>query len=116
MTPHGSTSCGCWPAEDDAAAAREGWGIFQCSDSNHEDFELQCIDTPDDGADALDGDDEAWRLVADRAAEGSPLHQRAIGFLALHAPGELAHHAAHRSGRLDLCICVGCTAPEEGAA
>ena len=64
-------------AEQDAAGA-EGWDLFATGGGKvHEPYELQALI---DGR--WEGDDEqAWRHVAERAADGSRLHERAIQFL-----------------------------------
>lgn len=101
-----------WLAEDQAAACREGWDIFECGDVNHEPYELEKIDTPDDEDwVVLDDDMDAWRIVTEGAANGSPLHQRAIAFLACWSPGELVHIASNLGGQPDRCTCAWCRSP-----
>jgi len=96
-----------WPFADQEAAGKEGWDIFWCGDGDsHEPYEIQAIDCPAEDELQLDDDCEAAFHVIDRAAEGSPLHMKAIAFLVVEAPRELAHWAAVRSG--GVCPCRGC--------
>lgn len=98
-----------WPAADQDAAISEGWDLFQC-DLDHEPFELERIDFPEDGSDAtFDDDTEAWDHVVTRAVEGSDLHNRALLFLAYASPGEIVHIAMWRAGLGETCPCVPCT-------
>ncbi|MBK9003570.1 MAG: hypothetical protein IPM41_06820 [Sphingomonadales bacterium] len=48
-----------------------------------------------DADERFTSDDEAWRHVAARAAEGSAYHGAALDFLRDHSPGEYAAVAAH---------------------
>lgn len=99
-----------WPAADQDAAIREGWDLFECSDLEHEPFELERIDFPEDGTEApFAGDVEAWEHVVTRAVAGSDLHNRALLFLAYVSPGEIVHIAMWRAGLGDDCPCVPCT-------
>lgn len=99
-----------WPAADQDAAISEGWDVFECRDTEHEPFELERIDFPEDGSEApFAGDPEAWEHVVTRAVAGSDLHNRALLFLAYASPGEIVHIAFWRAGIGDQCPCVGCT-------
>lgn len=75
-----------WTRVDSAAAMAEGWDIFSCDDSAHGPYQLQKLDEGDQFPD--DGD--AWRHVVKLAASESPLHIRALAFLADKNPTELA--------------------------
>jgi hypothetical protein len=80
-----------WARDDQLTAQAEGWDVFMCDDVAHPPFELQRIDFPDDGGEAKFPDDmAAWAHVVKRAAEGSPLHSRALAFLEAASPVE--HH------------------------
>jgi len=85
-----------WDIADQNAALAEGWDIFLCSDVEREPFELQRLDYPEEHgaeAEAFDDDVDAWRHVHRLACEGSPLHNRALAFLAEHSPVEFIHIA-----------------------
>lgn len=75
-----------WRPEDVEVAQSEGWDLFDNGGADgHADFELcRC-----DDLELFDGDAEAWRHVARRAAAGSPTHVRALAFLAIVAPEDL---------------------------
>lgn len=75
-----------WTAADSGAAYKEGWDIFECSAYGHDAWEVQ----RDDDAAILEDDADAWKLIVDGAAAGSPLHVKALAFLKQHAPGEHA--------------------------
>lgn len=83
-----------WTPSDQAAAAAEGWDIFDCDGSDNGPWQLQCFDNPAEAgwpqgkAYPFGCDPDAWRHVLTRAAAGSPLHQRALQFLEQHSPAE----------------------------
>lgn len=84
-----------WSVDDSAAATREGWDLFECSGSEHGDFQLQRFDFPSDVDTApkpypFEEDDDVWRYVRTHAAAGSPLHRKALNILRLRNPAELA--------------------------
>lgn len=76
-------------ANDSAVRNREGWDLFECSDSEHAPYELERVDFAEDDCDQLEGDEDAVRLVVSRAAGGSAVHVRALAFLALCSPEDL---------------------------
>lgn len=85
-----------WTREDAMAATDEGWDIFECSGSENGPWQIQSFDCPEEwpGWDEgkpypFDGDADAWVYVWTRARGGSPLHQRALTFLAEHNPTEI---------------------------
>ncbi|WP_157681612.1 hypothetical protein [Mycobacterium sp. JS623] len=83
-----------WSDEDSAAASREGWDLFECSGSDHGDMQLQRFDCPDEVENApipypFDSDADVWRHVKTRAADGSPLHRKALDLLSVRNPAEL---------------------------
>lgn len=83
-----------WLAEDSAAAAREGWDLFECSGSDHGDLQLQRFDCPAEVECAPDPypfatDEDVWRHVRMRAASGSALHMKALAILGVENPDEL---------------------------
>lgn len=104
-----------WVAADQDAAISEGWDVFECNDSEHEPFELERIDFPEDGSEApFAGDPEAWEHVVTLAVAGSDLHNRALLFLAYASPGEIVHIAMWCAGLGETCPCVPCTAHRPG--
>lgn len=73
------------PDFDNGQAHAEGWGIFDlCEEGRTDPYQLQRVD--EDARFA--SDDEAWRHVAARAAEGSTYHSAALDFLRRSSPGE----------------------------
>ncbi|OZB34761.1 MAG: hypothetical protein B7X51_00815 [Pseudomonas sp. 34-62-33] len=83
-----------WGAADALAAAKEGWGLFDTSDSANGPWQVQAFDDPEAATaqfgvtvPKLDGDDLAWRLVFHGKAAH---HAAARAFLAAHNPIELA--------------------------
>lgn len=86
MTPYDE------PAFDNGQAHAEGWGIFDlCEIGRPDPYQLQCVDADEQFA----SDDDAWRYVAARAAEGSAYHRSALDFLRDHSPGEHEALTAH---------------------
>ncbi|MFC6623921.1 hypothetical protein [Novosphingobium panipatense] len=84
------------PAFDNRQAHAEGWGIFDlCEVGRPDPYQLQRVDADE----CFASDDEAWRHVAARAAEGSAYHRAALDFLRDHSPGEYAAVAAHAAAR-----------------
>ncbi|MEA3044605.1 MAG: hypothetical protein QOH47_2443 [Sphingomonadales bacterium] len=65
-----------WTPADDAAAAREGWGVFEVGGEVDLDgqFEIQ----RDDEAGTFGDDEAALAHVRERAKQGSGLHRRAL--------------------------------------
>jgi len=62
------------------AARREGWDVFDCDldpEGQHQ-FQLQRIDTPEDGTPPFPDDRDAWQHVVTRARAGSALHRAAL--------------------------------------
>jgi len=62
------------------AARREGWDVFYCDldpEGQHR-FQLQRIDTPEDGTPPFPDDRDAWQHVVTRARAGSALHRAAL--------------------------------------
>jgi hypothetical protein len=82
-----------WRPADAGVAATEGWGLF---DTGREPVvEIQCIDTPDMGEPALDGDEAAWDALLDGIVRGSPTHGRAFAIVVANAPSHAAELVAH---------------------
>jgi hypothetical protein len=80
------------PPFDNQQAHAEGWGIFDlCEVGRADPYQLQRIDEDERFA----SDDDAWRYVTARAAEGSAYHRTALDFLRDHSPGEHAALIAH---------------------
>lgn len=63
-----------WTAEDSAAACLEHWDIFEL-DGDPNRPEIQVLD---ENPGPYSSDDDVIALVERRAAEGSPLHQKAL--------------------------------------
>lgn len=64
------------------AVWREGWGIFDCDGSDNGPFQICRIDSvDDDDVPQLEDDSAAWRIVLNRAAEGSAIHRAALQFV-----------------------------------
>mgnify|MGYP001788404226 FL=1 len=62
------------------AARIEGWDVFDCDldpEGRHQ-FQLQRIDTPDDGTPPFPDDRDAWQHVVTQARTGSALHRAAL--------------------------------------
>jgi len=62
------------------AAMREGWDVFDCDldpEGRHQ-FQLQRIDTPEDGTPLFPDDRDAWQHVVMRARARSALHRAAL--------------------------------------
>lgn len=91
-----------WSYADQAAAGAEGWDLFDTGSDGqhgyHDPFELQRIDFPVDGdgneidspfTDPAKGEGGAWEHVLHRALGGSPLHAKALAFIATHSPREI---------------------------
>lgn len=75
------------PAFDNRQAHGEGWGIFAlCEIGRADPFQLQGVDADEIFA----SDEDAWRHVAARGAEGSEYHRSALDFLRDNSPGEYA--------------------------
>lgn len=68
---------------DEAAARREGWVISGCGvdDGGRRRIELQRLDDPPPGEGTFPDDLDAWRYVAARARQGSPLHRQALALV-----------------------------------
>lgn len=69
-----------WTNRDSDAACAEGWDIFEAGDG----MQLQ---RDDDGAVFAD-DFDAWVHVWEQAQQDSPLHVRALAYLAEASPEE----------------------------
>jgi hypothetical protein len=75
-----------WPEEYDKVAVSEGWFIFFSEGAFR--GVVQRIDHPDHWFSELpeepiiESDEEAIALIRRKAAEGSPMHQRALAVLA----------------------------------
>jgi hypothetical protein len=88
-----------WSFADQAAAGAEGWDILStgcCGERGYHDaFELQRLDHPDGDLDESPFNDTtkteggAWEHVLHRAFGGSPLHAKALAFLADRSPREI---------------------------
>lgn len=91
-----------WSYADQAAAGAEGWDVFYTGFSGdhgyHDPFELQRIDFPfDKDGNEVDspfndpdkGEGGAWEHVLYRAFGGSPLHCKALAFIAANSPREI---------------------------
>jgi hypothetical protein len=82
-----------WTPDDSQAAMAEGWDVFAVMDVE-EPWQIQRLDDPaeDDRVDfdepKFDDDVEVWRHLVEQAAAGSPLHQKALDFMAEHNPAE----------------------------
>ena len=65
---------------DNATAAREGWGVFDCGPDpgGRPQLHLRRIDAPEDGTPAFPDDRDAWELVVTCARAGSALHRAAL--------------------------------------
>lgn len=77
-----------WTAENDHAAAREGWSLFESGGSADGTPQVQRIDDPAPGETELDGDEAAWAIL--RADPGAPLHARALAIIRSENPAEYA--------------------------
>jgi hypothetical protein len=80
-----------WTRDDEASAAREGWGIFDCDGSGNGRFQL----CKRDEADTFGDDVVVWHRIATRSDSGDALCQRALAFIKLNNPVE--YHAIQRS-------------------
>lgn len=93
-----------WSYADQATAATEGWDVFDTGHGAgarhgyHDRFELQRIDFPFDEnggeidcrfTDPTKGEGGACEHVLYRAFGGSPLHCKALAFIAKHSPREI---------------------------
>lgn len=79
------------PAFDNRQAHAEGWGIFDlCEEGRPDPYQLQRVDEDE----RFPSDDDAWRYVAARGAEGSTYHGAALDFLREASPGEYAAMSA----------------------
>src|SRR3546814_10140961 len=75
------------PAFDNRQSHGEDWGIFAlCAIGRADPFQLQGVDADEIFA----SDEDAWRHVAARGAEGSEYHRSALDFLRDNSPGEYA--------------------------
>lgn len=73
-----------WTNADSDAAEAEGWNLWECEPSVHGPFQL----LHDEEASVFQYHQQAWLHVAKRAAQGSPLHLKALAFLREHNPAE----------------------------
>lgn len=69
-----------WTRDDSAAACAEGWDIFLL-DGDEDRPELQYLQ---DDPTPFDNDDQVIAHVEQRAAEGSPLHVKALALERSH--------------------------------
>jgi hypothetical protein len=83
-----------WTAEDQAAAEREGWDIFECDGSGGGPWQIQSFDDVDDELAPViianvgrlwEDDDQAWMFVW---AVRSELHAKALAFIHAMNPQE----------------------------
>jgi len=81
-----------WDGRASAAAARQGWNLFEVSASGPCPVELQ----RDDEAGVFAHDAEAHAHVMARAAAGDWVARQALAYLRLHAPA--AYEAVRRAG------------------
>lgn len=72
-----------WTIKHNQAAAKEGWGIYDCSGSENAPWEICKIDSPDEGEGELEEDADAWRLVLTGTGEH---HQLAREFVTIFVP------------------------------
>jgi hypothetical protein len=78
---------GLWTPEDQLAAQRQGWDIFDCEGSADGRWQLQAIAAPSDhphldyDEPKFPGDKEAAAFVREQALKGDPLAKKAIEFL-----------------------------------
>lgn len=86
-----------WTAEDDIAAARQGWSIFTCHGSENGDFQVQCFDDPEEWAKSygftppeLEGDVQAVAAMQAAFERGEPHAVKAWEFLREASPLEFA--------------------------
>lgn len=81
-----------WTDADSQAASLEGWDIWDSEGSQNGPWQIQKFDDTEEAAEQgfgiLAEDTDSWVLVRTQAAAGSPLHQRALAFLAEHNPTE----------------------------
>ena len=76
-------------AHDDAANA-EGWSLFETGGGpSHDDPEIQRVDDPETG-EPLEGDEDAWRLVAEGVRAGRPHAVAALALVEAWSPREFA--------------------------
>jgi len=75
---------------DNDQALSEGWGIFYLDPPFHDDepFQLEAVANPEIGPEVFDDDDDAWRHVKARAADGSAYHQAALDYIKEFSPRE----------------------------
>jgi hypothetical protein len=84
-----------WDGTDDKAAAKEGWGLFECSGSSAEQgpWQIQRIDCPKEGEDhLLTTDSDAWVLVINGEEQH---HIRAVRWLKVKNPKEYKRMVDH---------------------
>jgi hypothetical protein len=67
-----------WTGEDDAAAGREGWGLFVCDGSASGPLQIQAFNDPEPGQREWDDDTDAWMHVL---RVRSPLHDKALAII-----------------------------------
>ena len=89
INPPPPTHALAWTRVHSAQAILEGWDIFECWGSYDGPCQIQRIDFPEDGEGHLSDDSDAWELVWYGAMAGSPLHHRALNFIARNNPAEL---------------------------
>ena len=90
INPPPPTHALAWTRVHSAQAILEGWDICECWGSEDGPWQIQRIDFPEDGEGHLKGgDSDAWELVWYGAMAGSPLHHRALNFIARNNPAEL---------------------------
>lgn len=80
-----------WLGEDNFAADREGWNIFESSGSVGGSPQIQRYDERA----VFAGDSDAWLFVWTRAKAGSAMHQRALDFIRRHNEPEYARIEKH---------------------
>jgi hypothetical protein len=80
-----------WTAQNDSAASKEGWNIFETTGSSSEKWQVQRIDFPED-REPLANESDAWELVY----SGTDAHHVAArAFIQHHNPEEWAEIVKH---------------------
>lgn len=91
-----------WTHLDAAAANSEGWDVFDSSGSANGAWQIQRLDCPDDWPSppekSIEEDGDAWTLVREGAAAGSPLHVRALAFIRENCSEEYVRIMIHPVG------------------
>lgn len=82
---------------NEAAARREGWVISGCGvdDAGLQRVELQRLDHAQPGEGTFFDDGDAWKHVAHRARQDSPLHTQALAMVDPVKQALIEQHASH---------------------